>query len=939
MLDLGAISGVIGLDTAPLNKALGQAKTSLKQFSTEAAAESEKGGEEGGKRYASGWSKKALLLAGAGATAVGAVFVSSLAKSMNLEPATDKVAASLGLTEVEADKASKAAGKLYSSNWGESMEDAARRTGIVIGSVVGMREASAEEVARMTGLFSAFSDGFEIDMGRATQVVGQMVKEGLVKDTEEGLNILTATLQKVPVAVREDVLDAVDEYGPFMQQLGISGESAMKLLAESAEKGMYGIDKTGDALKEFTIRATDMSTASKVGYDLLGMSQKEMSAELLKGGEAGEKAFSKIITGLRDIEDPVEQSKAALALFGTPLEDLNTGEIPGFLDGLSGLEGGLGDTSDAAQKMADTMGDSPKAKLSSFFRSLEQGAVDVIGGQVLPKLDEAVGGLQDFGRWIQDNEDWLGPLTVAVGLFGGALGMLGLVGYIASIGGLSGALSLLHGKIVAATVVTYAKNAAELVAAGASKALAAGQWLVNAAMSANPLGIVILLLAGLVAAFVLAYQNSEDFRRIVDGALSAVKGAADRVGKWFMKDFVGFFKKAGQWIGDQFDGIGKWFNRTGDDLKKTGKRIGDFFTKDVPRSFSKAAEAIGAAFGKVKDFILKPIREAAAWINNSFVSGVNKFLGGIGISWRVPEVPGFADGGYTGNGPKWKSAGEVHAGEVVWSQEDIAAHGGVENVEGMRRSRPGYANGGIVANATQGFRGYDPAALAAMKAWAAATGRRWFMTGLGGARSRAQQALLYARYKAGIGPLAASPNGNGPHLMPAVAMDLSPRPGENPAARALLPAFGLGLTVRGEPWHVGYLKGRGGAAATGGGGADFIGGIISGLIGKMPGFQPPWGDILKKVLGKTASGIASKAFGFDNGGWLQPGRTLVDNQTGQREMVLSPEQVSERDRNGGGMSVEDFIKALGGAQLKITGFDHVLDRAYGKLLLGADRGI
>jgi TP901 family phage tail tape measure protein len=61
----------------------------------------------------------------------------------------------------------------------------------------------------------------------------------------------------------------------------------------------------------------------------------------------------------------------------------------------------------------------------------------------------------------------------------------------------------------------------------------------------------------------------------------------------------------------------------------------------------------------------------------------------------MQTVGGYAGGGYTGPGGKYEYAGPVHRGEVVWSQEDVAAHGGPRRVDRMRRSR-GYADGGIV---------------------------------------------------------------------------------------------------------------------------------------------------------------------------------------------------------------------------------------------------
>lgn len=66
----------------------------------------------------------------------------------------------------------------------------------------------------------------------------------------------------------------------------------------------------------------------------------------------------------------------------------------------------------------------------------------------------------------------------------------------------------------------------------------------------------------------------------------------------------------------------------------------------------------------------------------------------------VAEINGiqFAEGGYTGPGGKYKPAGIVHAGEVVWSQEDVAKAGGPMRANAMRPTMRGYYDGGYVSN-------------------------------------------------------------------------------------------------------------------------------------------------------------------------------------------------------------------------------------------------
>lgn len=75
---------------------------------------------------------------------------------------------------------------------------------------------------------------------------------------------------------------------------------------------------------------------------------------------------------------------------------------------------------------------------------------------------------------------------------------------------------------------------AQKLSAVATKVAAGFQWLLNAAMSANPIGIVVVALAALAAGLYYAYQKSETFRAAIQGLIS--------VGKVLMDVFVGVGK-------------------------------------------------------------------------------------------------------------------------------------------------------------------------------------------------------------------------------------------------------------------------------------------------------------------------------------------------------------------------------------------------------------
>lgn len=93
---------------------------------------------------------------------------------------------------------------------------------------------------------------------------------------------------------------------------------------------------------------------------------------------------------------------------------------------------------------------------------------------------------------------------------------------------------------------------AEKTAAAVKKAGAAAQWLLNIAMSANP---VVLIVAGIIAlgvALVVAYKKSQTFRRIVQGAMDAV-GTYLAIARGAWDGLVGVIRTLVDWAGRALD--------------------------------------------------------------------------------------------------------------------------------------------------------------------------------------------------------------------------------------------------------------------------------------------------------------------------------------------------------------------------------------------------
>lgn len=497
-LNLGELFGTIGLDASEWDTKLEGAQDSLKTFGVAGAA-----------------------VAGAAAVAIGVALSKGIGDAIDIEAGTDKVQAQLGLTEEQAGTAGRAAGSLFAQNYGESMEDVNGAVAAVMSSIKGMRDASDADVESMTAKMMNLSTVMGIDVARAAQVAGQMITSGIATDGTHAADLLTSAMQKVPENVREDILDAVDEYGPFFKNIGIQGEEAMGILVQASEKGMYGIDKTGDALKEFGIRATDMSKATSGAYDALGLDQEEMTAKLLAGGDSAKQAFGDIIHGLQDMKDPVAQSQAALALFGTPLEDLSVTEIPNFLGALDPMGDKFDSVAGAADQMGKDLTSNAKSGFDGFKRQAEAALITFVQASIMPSVGQfasflnttvgpaitqvgswittdALPALQGFGNWFMENlpviQNWatgigflLIPLFLRIAISAGVSAAAQVVAW-ATAG--AGAIST-AAVYVAQSYIMIGRWIAMGAAAIASGAVVIGGWIAMAAAAVVNAAIVV----------------------------------------------------------------------------------------------------------------------------------------------------------------------------------------------------------------------------------------------------------------------------------------------------------------------------------------------------------------------------------------------------------------------------------------------------------------
>lgn len=559
-------------------------------------------------------SKLGALSMAAGAT-VAVAFGAALIKGLDQYDLGAKMAASLGGGEEEAARFGQQIGDIYAQNFGESVDQVAQAmTAVYRAGAELIPNGTPEEIDRATKAALTLNQVFGYETTASVRAVQQMIRNGLVPDAQAGFDLI-ATAASQGIDKSEDLLDTFNEYSTMFRDVGLSGEQALGLIGQGLRAGARDADTVADAIKEYGIRSQDASKASADGYKLLGLDAARYTKMAAAGGDSAAHGLEIVLNKLRQTTDPVKRNAAAVALFGTKAEDL--GDALFSLD-LNTAVDQLGNVSGAVENMAATVGGTPKAKLTAFWRSIEHGAVDVVTKKVLPAVASFVDWLQGdlvpvlktAGAWIDRNSGWLGFFASVLG--GAAL----------AIGVIVGAM-----RVWAAITAVYTGI----------------QWALNAAMDANPIGIVVVAIAALVAGLIYAYYHSETFRKIIDAVFKGIKTVVMAVVGWIVGTAWPWLQKA--WQGIAAGAMWLWHNA----IQPVANGIGAAlrWVAGVAMWLVGAVRTVGAGIGIVFGAIMNVVRSFAnlfIWLGRQvlapvigFVIGYIRFLGSI-LGWLYTNV-------------------------------------------------------------------------------------------------------------------------------------------------------------------------------------------------------------------------------------------------------------------------------------------------------------
>ena len=528
----------------------------------------------------------------AGVLGAGALFTSGKSTA----DAIMNINNQLGYTGAAADGVADSVEEVMKSGVVGSADQAAEAIGALESQFKYLGSEGEQTAGQLADNMAAFSQTFGVDLAESVQTAGQLIQNGLAPDVESAADLMTSAMQQLPAAMRDELPEVINEYGTHFKNLGLSGEESFSLLIEASERGKIALDKTGDALKEFTIRGSDMSKTSVAAYEAVGLNAEEMSAKIAAGGDGARDALQETARGLLEIEDPAERANTAIALFGTPMEDLSIDQIPAFLGSLADTSSTMGDVEGSSQRLADTMANSLDGRINTLKNTVSSLAGDAFMKAWDVTQNKVIPAFQSMGDWVQKNRDWLEPLGVGLGILAGGLAAIAFQQQVVAAGGLISWVS----KLSAVTKIQTGLQAA-----------------LNLVMNANPFVLVATAVAALVAGLTYFFTQTETGRELWEKFTTALGDGWD----WVVEKLSAGW----EWLSENvFQPLGAFFTET---LWPT---IDSVLTW-VSDKWQAMLDAVTTVWGWLRDNVLVPL---ASFFTDTLWPAVSSALGWVSDKWN-----------------------------------------------------------------------------------------------------------------------------------------------------------------------------------------------------------------------------------------------------------------------------------------------------------------
>ena len=336
---------------------------------------------------ASGIGKGLSTVASAGAavaSAVGGAAVATGAFAVNsavdMDKAVNSLRASIDATDKGAEHYRGVMKEIYADNYGEDFQDIADAISLINRNI---GDISGDQLKDLSESAFVLRDTFQYDIAESTRAAKAMMNSFGISG-EEAMDMIALGAQN-GLDYSGEMIDSINEYSVQFAKLGFTAEDMFQIMQDGAWTGAWNLDKVGDAIKEFSIRAIDGSESTAEGFTSLGLNADKMAKKFGQGGESAKKAFQETLTALSSIEDPLKQNTIGVQLFGTMWEDLG----PDVVTQLNNI----GDNAGWAAGKMDELKKVKYDDLGSMFEGLKRSVemlVLPLGEELIPLLSDLI---------------------------------------------------------------------------------------------------------------------------------------------------------------------------------------------------------------------------------------------------------------------------------------------------------------------------------------------------------------------------------------------------------------------------------------------------------------------------------------------------------------------------------------------------------------------
>lgn len=409
---------------------------------------------------------------------------------------------------------------------------------------------------------------------------------------------------------------------PVAHAFGASLEETAALTGIMANSGIKA-SAAGTALRSGFLRLAGTSAKSTKAIEEMGLSlseataqQEEARAALASLGIAmddtnGPRKMGAIVRDLADKTKDMskEQRLATLAtIFGTNAASAWVAVIDQGPDALDQLTKELENSDGAAAAMAETMQNNARGAMIRLQSATESVAIS-IGGTMLPTLAELGDSLANEAAYVSKVASEHPELTEAIiktsfAVMGMVIAYKTIRAVYYSVMAAHAAYKLMMESERVATmrnVIASGIHRASMIASSiAMYATAAAQWALNAAMSANPIGLVIIAIVALIAAFVWLGTH---FQAVSEFCTSMWESPTAAIIA-FMMGPIGWLIYAAMGLIANWDQVKAWFTLLWEDPKAALSQFYDWVMSKLGGLFDWISEK----WEWVRSIFSKPIQ-------------------------------------------------------------------------------------------------------------------------------------------------------------------------------------------------------------------------------------------------------------------------------------------------------------------------------------------